>query len=121
MKIAIPSETDQGLQSFRSGHFGHAAYFTIVEIDDYGQVVSVESVKNVDHGAQGCGGVIQYVIGLGLDGILTAGMGPRPYTTFTQNGITVYSDRSEPIVGNALQLFLEGKVTPMDPGNVCRH
>ena len=34
MKIAIPSETDAGLESIRSGHFGHAAYMTVVEFDD---------------------------------------------------------------------------------------
>ena len=34
MKLAIPSESDKGLQSIRSGHFGHSAYFTIVEIED---------------------------------------------------------------------------------------
>ena len=34
MKLAIPSETDLGLMSMRSGHFGHAPYFTIVEIED---------------------------------------------------------------------------------------
>lgn len=28
MKIAIPSETDAGLESIRSGHFGHAAFMS---------------------------------------------------------------------------------------------
>ena len=56
MKIAIPSETDAGLESIRSGHFGHAAYMTVVEFDDDMNIVSVESVKNADHDAVGCGG-----------------------------------------------------------------
>ena len=36
MKLAVPSETDAGLESIRSGHFGHAPYFTVVEIEDGG-------------------------------------------------------------------------------------
>ena len=44
MKIAIPSETGEGLTSTRSGHFGHTPWFTLVTIED-GQVTGVESVK----------------------------------------------------------------------------
>lgn len=121
MKIAIPSETADGLSSQRSGHFGHAAYFTIVELDDDGAIVDVESVKNVDHDTQGCGGVIDYVLGLGVDGILTVGMGMPPFTRFTNNGVTVYSETSEPNVGKVAQLFAAGQVEPMDPSRACRH
>lgn len=112
MKIAIPSETDAGLESIRSGHFGHAAYMNIV---------SVESVKNADHDAVGCGGVIDFVSGIGVDGILTVGMGMPPFTRFTNAGIKVYSDTTEPNVGNVARLFAEGKVALMDPANACRH
>ena len=100
MKIAIPSETDAGLESIRSGHFGHAAYMTVVEFDDDMNIVGVESVKNADHDAVGCGGVIDFVSGIGVDGILTVGMGMPPFTRFTNAGIKVYSDTTEPNVGN---------------------
>ena len=121
MKIAIPSEANTGLESMRSGHFGHAQYFTIVTFDDGMNVTEVESVQNVDHDVAGCGGVIDFVSGLGVDGILTAGMGMPPYTRFTNSGITVYSDTTQPKVGDVVALFAEGKVAPMDPNNVCRH
>ena len=88
MKIAIPSETDAGLESIRSGHFG---------------------------------GVIDFVSGIGVDGILTVGMGMPPFTRFTNAGIKVYSDTTEPNVGNVARLFAEGKVALMDPANACRH
>ncbi len=121
MRIAIPSETDAGLESMRSGHFGHAAYFTLVTFDDGMNVTGVESVQNVDHDTQGCGGVIDHVIGLGVDGILTAGMGMPPFTRFTNAGITVYQDQTCPQVGDVVELFAAGKVSAMDPGNACRH
>ena len=121
MKIAIPSETSEGLASMRSGHFGHCAYFTVIDYDESMNITSVESVKNVDHDQYGCGGVIEYVLGLDVDGILTAGMGRPPLMRFTENGVTVYAERETPRVGDAAALFAEGRVQRMSPADACRH
>lgn len=121
MKIAIPSETEAGLDSMRSGHFGHAPYFTLVTFDDGMGVTAVESVKNVDHDVAGCGGVIDFVSGLDVDGILAAGMGMPPFTRFTNAGITVYQDATRPKVADVVELFAAGQVPAMDPNNACRH
>ena len=121
MKLAIPSETADGLNSIRSGHFGHTPYFTIVEYDDDMNIVSAEAVKNVDHDQFGCGGVIQYVLTLGVDGILTVGMGMPPLMRFTENGIIVYAETETPMVGDVAQLFAEGKCFRMSPEDACRH
>ena len=121
MKIAIPSETGDGLAAIRSGHFGHAAYFTVVEYDDDMNIVSVEAVKNVDHDAFGCGGIIDYVISLNVDGILAAGMGRPPLMRFTESGIIVYAETSTPNVGDVARLFAEGRVQRMSPEAACNH
>lgn len=121
MKLAIPSETADGLTSTRSGHFGHTPYFTIVEYDNDMNIVSVESVKNVDHDQFGCGGVIEYVLGLGVEGILTVGMGRPPLMRFTENGVIVYSEVQTPNVGDVAKLFAEGKVYRMSPEAACNH
>ena len=120
MKIAIPSETDQCLESVRSGHFGHCPYFTLVTIED-GKVVSAEAVPNVDHDQYGCGGVIQYAMSLGIDGIIAAGMGMPPFQRFTQGGVAVYYDGEHAMVGDVAQLFAEGKVPQMTMDAVCNH
>lgn len=120
MKLAIPSESPDGLASMRSGHFGHAPYFTVATIED-GAVTAVESVKNVDHDEQGCGGVIDYVISLDVDGILTVGMGRPPLTRFTQAGITVYSEHETPLVQGALDRFVAGEVDEMSIDDACSH
>ena len=121
MKLAIPSETADGLASMRSGHFGHTPYFTIVEYDSDMSIIGAEAVKNVDHDQYGCGGVIQYALTLGIDGILCVGMGRPPLMNFTSNGITVYSETQTPIVGDAANLFAEGKVDRMSPEAACNH
>ena len=65
--------------------------------------------------------MIAFVSGIGVDGILTVGMGMPPFTRFTNADIQVYSDTTEPNVGNVARLFAEGKVALMDPANACRH
>lgn len=120
MKLAVPSENANGLQSIRSGHFGHCAYFTMVEIED-GEIKSVESVKNVDHDVAGCGGVINFAMSLGIDAILAAGMGRPPFMRFTQAGITVYIEQTLPIVADAVAALIQGKVAQMDPSQACVH
>jgi len=120
MKLAVPSETALGLASPRSGHFGHCAYFTLLEIED-GEIKSVEVVKNVDHDEVGCGGVIRYAIDLGIDAILAAGMGYPPFTRFSEAGIHVYIDQTVPTVGEVVQLLIEGKVPDMTADQACKH
>lgn len=120
MKIAIPSETDKGLASERSGHFGHAPYFTIVSIQD-GNILSAEVVKNVDHDEFGCGGVIDFVMSLGIDALLAVGMGRPPLSRFTAAGIAVYSERETLLVGDVAEKFARGACSLMDPNTACRH
>ena len=121
MKLAIPSETADGLAAMRSGHFGHTPYFTVVEYDEDMNIVAAEPVANIDHDRYGCGGVIDYVMGLGVDGILAAGMGRPPLMRFTEAGVIVYFDTTTPNVGDAARLFAEGNAMRMSPEMACNH
>ncbi|MBP3866284.1 MAG: NifB/NifX family molybdenum-iron cluster-binding protein [Eggerthellaceae bacterium] len=121
MRIAIPSEAPGGLGAMRSGHFGHCACFTIVEYDDEMNIVSATAVPNIDHDVYGCGGVISYVLDMGVDGILAAGMGRPPLMRFTESGVIVYAETMTPNVGDAAKLFAEGKVQRMSPEAACNH
>ncbi|MEE0027906.1 MAG: NifB/NifX family molybdenum-iron cluster-binding protein [Atopobiaceae bacterium] len=121
MRVVIPCEDDRCLQSMRSGHFGHAPWLTVVDLDNNGQSVSVQAVKNADHDVAGCAGVIQHVMELNADAIITAGMGMPPLMRFTQAGVVVYADRVTPVVGDVLAKFVNGDVVRMSPGDACRH
>jgi predicted Fe-Mo cluster-binding NifX family protein len=120
MRLVIPSETGTGLASVRSGHFGHAPYFTVITIED-GKIVGIEPVESIGHGEGGCGNVIQFIIGLDVDAILTVGMGMRPLSTFAAAGIQVYTDDTMPMVGAAAQKFIAGGCRPMTLDDACRH
>lgn len=121
MRVVIPCETDEGLSSLRSGHFGHAPWLTVVDLDENCDVVSVTAVPNADHDLAGCAGVIEHVMRLDADAIITAGMGMPPLMRFTQAGIAVYADRVTPGVGDVLARFMRNEVSLMSPDQACRH
>ncbi|WP_270405226.1 NifB/NifX family molybdenum-iron cluster-binding protein [Candidatus Collinsella stercoripullorum] len=120
MRVIIPVENELGLAAPRSGHFGHAAYFTVATIDN-GEVTSVETIKNVDHDQAGCAGVIDFALSQNVDAIIATGMGMPPFTRFTAAGVTVYAERETPLAGDVLAKFVAGEVSPMDPEAACRH
>lgn len=120
MKLAIPSMSADGLQSERCGHFGHAPYFTVVTIED-GKVTNVEDVKNVDHDQYGCGGVIDFAISLGIDAMLAVGMGRPPLMRMSNAGVKVYSEGQTPMVGAAVQKFINGECMLMSIDQACAH
>ncbi len=121
MRVVIPCETDEGLNSTRSGHFGHAPWMCVADFDDEGKLVSVDTVKNADHDVAGCGGVISHVMELNADAIIAAGMGMPPFMRFTQAGVAVYIDRVTPGVGDVLLKFCEGDIVRMGADDACRH
>ena len=121
MRIVIPCESDQKLFAPRSGHFGHAPWLTVIDLNEEGDAVSIEAVKNAEHGEGGCGNVIAHVLGLNADAIITAGMGMPPLMRFTQAGVAVYANRTEYTVAEVLGLFLQGKVPRMSLDDACRH
>lgn len=121
MRVVVPCETNETLDSMRSGHFGHAPWLTVVDFDANMKPVSVTAVKNADHDAAGCGGVIEHVMALNADAIITAGMGWPPFSRFTQAGIAVYVERETPGVADVLVKFVAGEVVRMSADDTCKH
>lgn len=70
---------------------------TVVEFDDDMNIVGVESVKNADHDAVGCGGVIDFVSGIASTA-LTVGHGMAAVHSLHQRRPHGYSDTTEPNV-----------------------
>ena len=121
MRVVVPCESNEGLASLRSGHFGHAPWLCVADFDDEMNLVKVESLRNADHDVAGCGGVIQHVMDLDADAIIAAGMGMPPLMRFTQAGVTVYVDRTVPGVGDVIAKFIDGDIARMSPDDACRH
>ena len=120
MKVAVPCDTPFGLNAQRSGHFGHCAFFTVATIEG-NEVTDVQVVPNVDHDEVGCGGVIDFALSLGIDAIIAAGMGVPPFTRFSNGGVKVYLEQTQPIAGDAIKVLMDGKAVEMSLDQACAH
>lgn len=119
MKLAVPTMGQAGLDSERSGHFGHCDCFTIVDIVD-GEVKGASALRN-NHDEGGCLAPVALLAENGVDAIVAAGMGMRPLMGFQQAGITVYFENQTPGVGDAARLVAAGNVPIMSADTACQH
>lgn len=119
MKLAVPTMGQAGLDSERSGHFGHCDCFTIVDIVD-GEVKGASALRN-NHDEGGCLAPVALLAENNVDAIVAAGMGMRPLMGFQQAGITVYFENQTPGVGDAARLVAAGDVPVMSADTACQH
>jgi len=52
-RLAVPSESSEGLEALIAAHFGHCDYFTVIELTEEG-IGAVEAVPNAPHAQGGC-------------------------------------------------------------------
>ena len=60
MKIAVPVETAEALDSVRAEHFGHAPLFAVAEFEG-SAIVGGGVYDSVSHDEFGCAGIAEYV------------------------------------------------------------
>lgn len=120
MKLAVPTMGKAGLDSQRSGHFGHCDCFTLVRIAN-GAIVDVEGLDNPPHEEGGCLRPVRLLADCGVDAIVAAGMGMRPLMGFKQAGIAVYFDNRTPNVGDVARLVATGDLPEMGEDDACSH
>lgn len=109
MRFAITAETNAGLASPVAGHFGHAPYFVLADVED-GKVIHVETVANPYAEEHRPGQVPLFVRQQQADVVITGGMGERAYQAFTVTGIKVALG-AQGTVQQALTAYLEGHLT----------
>ncbi len=120
-RIAIPSQKPGGLDSQRSEHFGHCELFTLVEVEG-GEIVLVETLENVSHGAGGCMKPVGLLRDNGVDTVVVAGIGAGPLRGFADAGITVFIAAQQPFqdVRSVVDGILGSRLTLMDPALACK-
>lgn len=92
MKIAISTETKNGLESLVSHHFGRCPSYVFVDVKDQ-QVQLVVSVDNPFAGQHQPGMVPGFIRSQGADVMLSGGMGRRAISIFEQYGIETATGR----------------------------
>jgi predicted Fe-Mo cluster-binding NifX family protein len=113
MKIAIASETNNGLESPVSHHFGRCPFFTVVDVND-GQVKQVQSVDNPFVAQHQPGQVPGFISSQGVDVMISGGMGGRAIEFFRSYQIGVSTGASGTVM-ETLQRYLAGELNEAAP------
>jgi predicted Fe-Mo cluster-binding NifX family protein len=114
-KVAVPAETEKGLDSYVSGHFGQAPVFVLSTIKD-GKISEIELFSNSVH--SGCEGLIQNLVDRGVQVLITQGMGRRPYIMAKQAGIPVIRAVGS-TVNEAIENYIKGKTSHVSDEELC--
>lgn len=121
MKVVVPSNSPGGMGAERSEHFGHCDVFTVVTVSN-GEVASVETKEQIEHGAGGCMVPVQTLKDFGAHSIVVGGIGGRPLAGFAEVGIDVYFAPREQIrtVEEVMAAFLAGSLSIMHLSQSCQ-
>jgi FKBP-type peptidyl-prolyl cis-trans isomerase 2/predicted Fe-Mo cluster-binding NifX family protein len=118
MLIAVPSDTTDGLDAAISGHFGHCAAFTLVNVAD-DAIEEVSILENSGHEEGGCLAPVTLLKERGVEVLLAGGMGGRPLAGFQQVGIEVRSKEEAGTVREAVELFVSGGCRVFGEAQTC--
>ena len=119
VRVAVPSEYPGGLAAQRSGHFGRADCFTIVEVHG-DQVGEVTVLQNMPHTEGGCMAPVMLLAQQGVNAIVVDGIGGRPLAGFNQVGIAVHAGSGQ-TVEHSVRAFALDLLPSVDPGSACQH
>jgi len=115
MRICIPTETLQGMNSVVYGHFGSAPGFVIVDT----QTKTVEEIQNGDiHHSHGMCQPFKALGGREVDAVVVAGIGMGALAKLQAQGISVYR-AAQGTVGENIDLIQDGRLPQFDPSFTC--
>jgi predicted Fe-Mo cluster-binding NifX family protein len=113
MRIAFSTDTDRGMESLISDHFGRCPYYVIVDLEG-DQVSQVQAVSNPFLHQHQPGNIPDFINQKGAQVIVSGGMGRRAYGFFQQHGIQVATG-AKGMVDSALQDYLNGALFEGEP------
>ncbi len=117
-RIAVPSNGNGGLNSTRSGHFGHCDVFTLVDVEN-GSIKNESVLPNQEHSEGGCMVPVNFLAGHKVDALIVGGIGRRPLEGFAQVGIDVYFDSVNPHVKTVVENLIANKLEKISLDQAC--
>ena len=109
MKIAFAADNKKGLDSSLSSHFGRCPYYIFVEVDEGGEVSSIEEKDNPFYNLHQPGQVPQFIKESGAGVIISGGMGRRAAEFFQKLNIKPITASLDSI-RNILSRYLAGEL-----------
>jgi len=114
-RIVIPAEDSNGLDTRLSEHFGRAPYFIIVELDEDGNIVNIQSVSNESEHFGGVGRPPDRILQLRPSAVITYEMGPRALRIFQDAGVAVLRANAG-TVKEAVEAYRQGRLEELTEG-----
>ncbi|MFA5514673.1 MAG: NifB/NifX family molybdenum-iron cluster-binding protein [Desulfuromonadales bacterium] len=115
MKLCIPVERNEGLQSLVYGHFGSAPMFLLVDTDTR----EVSEIANRDlHHAHGACSPLKALAGAPVDAIVVGGIGAGALNGLNRAGLKVYRAQG-PTVAENLAAFHLAALPELTPTQTC--
>jgi predicted Fe-Mo cluster-binding NifX family protein len=117
-RIAVPSNGKGGLDTTRSGHFGHCDAFTFIDVEN-GEIKKVSTIQNQEHVQGGCMVPVNLLASHNVKALVVGGIGMRPLMGFKQAGIDVYHDSQRPEIKPVVEDLIAGKLHQISDNQVC--
>ncbi|MCP3941635.1 MAG: dinitrogenase iron-molybdenum cofactor biosynthesis protein [Desulfobacteraceae bacterium] len=117
-RIAIPSNDQGGLDGTRSGHFGHCAVFTLVDVENF-EIKEISILQNQEHVQGGCMVPVNLLSENRVTALVVGGIGMRPLMGFRQVGINVYHDDRRGQIKPVVEDLIAGKLSEITNDQVC--
>lgn len=113
MRIAISTETNNGLDSIVAHHFGRCPFFALVDVEER-DVKAVEVIDNPFYDGHQPGQVPGFIHSQNANVMLSGGMGRRAIDFFQQYGIEAATG-ADGTVQTALESYLGGELSGAAP------
>lgn len=113
MRIAISTETNNGLDSVVAHHFGRCPFFALVDVEER-DVKAVEVIDNPFYAGHQPGQVPGFIHSQNANVMLSGGMGRRAIDFFQQYGIEAATG-ADGTVQTALESYLGGELSGAAP------
>ncbi|MEM3000424.1 MAG: NifB/NifX family molybdenum-iron cluster-binding protein [Candidatus Bathyarchaeia archaeon] len=117
-RIVIPVENKDGLNAPIAQHFGRAPFFAVVDLDEAGNMVAVETQANTGEHYGGTGHPHETLLALKPSVIVAYGMGPGGLASFGNAGVQVLKAAGK-TVKEVITQFKVGKLERLTVG--CGH
>jgi len=115
VKVAVPVDGTQGLDSIISAHFGHCKAFVVSTIED-GKITDTETLVNPPHSS--CAEPVINLANNGVQILIAQGMGGRPYMVTQQVGMKVVRGQGT-TAREVIDNFLSGTASEFGQDALC--
>ena len=118
MRIAVPIETKNGMESMLYGHFGSAPHYAVYDT----QTEALSYIDN-DHSTHEHGhcSPTRGLADEKVEAVVCQGMGMRAIQNLGAMGIAVYFAENIDNVASAVLALKDSQLAPMSAENACGH